>query len=340
MPRPVRLVTGVPGWLGTRFVQVLVNGFGGEGPVQPSRTIRCLVMDHADVKPLNDVSSEIEVVKGDLRSPESLAAAVEGVETIFHLAGVVHAKRLADFYAINTQGTRNLLAAAAAASVRRVIYVSSNSVAGYRRQGALMRESDPPRPYLAYGKSKHLAECAIREAAQQHKLETLILRPCWYYGPGQPERQTRFFRMIKRGRPIVFGNGDNLRSLSYLDNVIEALLLAAQAPQASGQVYWIADARPYRTIGIYRTVAELLNVKRFRPIHLPGPASEMCMAADWCLQRLGCYQQELHVGGEMNKDIACSIELATRELGYRPRVELREGMRRSIDWCRSAGIAL
>ncbi|MDD5156312.1 MAG: hypothetical protein PHF11_07530, partial [Candidatus Omnitrophica bacterium] len=109
---------------------------------------------------------------------------------------------------------------------------------------------------------------------------------------------------------------------------------AATRKEAVGQTYWIADARPYTTLEIYSAVAELLEVKNFKPKFLPGFSSEIFLRADKILQAAGTYQTEIHVAGEMNKDIACSIDKARAELGYDPKVELKEGMRRSIAWCR------
>jgi nucleoside-diphosphate-sugar epimerase len=143
--------------------------------------------------------------------------------------------------------------------------------------------------------------------------------------------------MIKSGRPIIFGDGENLRSMSYIDNVIQAMLLAERTPHAAGNVYWVADERPYKTIEIYETIARILGV-RIRPKYLPGAISVMCEAADSVLQSAGFYSPEIHVAGEMNVDIACSIEKAKKELGYAPAVDLAEGMRRSVEWCRKQGI--
>jgi len=340
MSHSVTLVTGAPGWLATRLIEVLVRGYEGEGPTASGRKTRCLILKGVDAAPLRSLSPDLEFVAGDLRAPDSLDSAVEGVDVVFHAAGVIHTTRIRDLYAINAQGTRNLLAAAAKRGVRRLVYISSNSVGGFTGDGRLMHESDPPRPYMAYGHSKLLAEQAVKRFAAEGKLEAIILRPCWFYGPGQPERQTRFFRMIRQGRPIIFGDGTNLRSMSYLDNTVQGILLAETAPAATGQVYWIADEKPYQTIEIYRTVAELLDVKEFRPRHVPGLASELCRVADWFTQTLGLYRMTVHVGGEMNKHIACAIDKARTELGYRPTIALREGMRRSIEWCRRTGLEL
>jgi nucleoside-diphosphate-sugar epimerase len=283
-----------------------------------------------------------ETVEGDLSEPESLEQALDGVETVFHAAGVIHPRfRTADLFKVNVQGTQNLLAASVKAGVRRFCFVSSNSVGGSNlSRERLMTEDDPPRPYRAYGRSKAQAEEHVRRYHQDGLLETVIIRPCWYYGPGQPPRQTRFFNMIKSGKPLIFGDGRNLRSMSYIDNTVQGLILAAQSEAASGQTYWISDERPYRTIEIYETVARLLDVSPFKPRFLPNFVSDFAALGDGMVQAVGLYQMELHVAGEMNDDIACSMEKARRELGYCPTTSLEEGMRRSIEWCRSRGIEL
>jgi nucleoside-diphosphate-sugar epimerase len=234
-----------------------------------------------------------------------------------------------------------MLRASVEAGVNRFIYVSSNSVAGTTGQAKkLMTEESPLDPYLNYGISKLRAEYLVNRFWRDKKIDTVILRPCWFYGPHQPYRQTFFFKMIKKGNPLVIGGGENLRSMSYIDNVIQALLLAAENPIAKGETYWISDALPYKTIDIYRTIAELLMVKEFKPRFLPGCLSNLGELADRALQRMGFYIKEIHVAGEMNKNIACSIEKAKRQLGYSPKIGLREGMYRSIRWCYENGIEI
>ena len=242
-------------------------------------------------------------------------------------------------FAVNTRGTRNLLEACVRAGVRRFVHVSSNSAAGANvRRDRLMDEEDSCRPYMAYGRSKSLAEKTVDHFHEEGLMQTVIIRPCWYYGPGQPERQTRLFKMIKSGKPFIFGDGENQRSLSYVDNTVLALLLTARSDQADGETYWIADERPYRTIEIYEVIARLLDVKEFKPRFLPRVVPASFALADRLLQALGLYQMEVHVAGEMHRDIACSVDKARAALGYAPRIALEEGMRRSIEWCRRNGI--
>jgi len=330
------LITGVPGWLGGRFLEILVQGFDGKGPANDWK-LRCLVMPGVDASFISNLAKEkpVEIVYGDVTRKETLRDAVKDVDIVFHIVGIIHPKKIRDLYAINTTGTLNLINEAFYAGVSRFVHISSNSVAGTNlKRHLLMKEEDEPRPYMNYGLSKYYAECIVNSYQESGKMSTVILRPCWFYGPNQPKRQTTFFKMIQQGNPVVFGSGLNFRSMSYVDNTSQAMILAATKKEAAGQTYWIADGRPYTTLEIYQTVAELLEVKNFKPKFLPGFSSEVFLLADKMLQAAGKYQTEIHVAGEMNKDIACSIDKARRELGYAPAIELKEGMRRSIEWCR------
>lgn len=332
------LVTGATGWLGARLVEALAAGVEFNGRYFPQHKVSCLVLKNSELSFLAKLG--VNIFYGDIRDPASLKEPMRGVETVFHLCGLIHPQKwVRDFFDVNTAGTKHVLSAAIDAKVKRFIYMSSNSVAGVRTNGEIMTEEDTAMPYMVYGRSKYLAEQMVLKAASEERIETVILRTCWFYGPGQPERQTRFFRMIKSGRPVVFGSGRNLRSLSYIDNSVQGLLLAGSTDNANGKIYWIADKRPYPTIEIYGIIAELMGIKdKFKPIFLPGAVSAMCRTADYGLQKIGLYVPEIHVAGEMDRDIACSVDRAERELGYKPSVELREGMERSIKWCLGNGM--
>jgi len=141
------------------------------------------------------------------------------------------------------------------------------------------------------------------------------------------------------------GSGENRRSMAYVDNICQGLLLAERVAAARGQTYWIADRRPYTMNEIVDTVEGLLEREfgiavAHERLRLPGVASAVAGVADRLLQAVGLYRQEIHVLSEMDKTIACSVARAERELGYDPRVELEEGMRRSIRWCLEQGMAI
>lgn len=345
------LITGAPGWLGTRLVQVLLHGLPDVPTLadpEPSRHIRCLVMPGVDASALTAMDS-IEVVRGDLRDPAAARAFCRGTEgaTLFHGAGVVHPTRFVrELYEVNVEGTGHLLQAAQEAGVQRVVVLSSNSPAGTNpRLDHRFDECSPYNPYMEYGRSKMMMEQVVHEYHAQGVLETVILRPTWFYGPHQPERQTSFFRMIRKGTVPIVGDGENLRSMAYLDNLCQAMLLCERQPAVSGQTYWIADARPYTMNEIVDTVERLMEVEfgltvAHRRVRLPAMASQVAELADTLIQGIGVYHQKIHVLSEMGKTIACSIARAQTELGYAPAVVLEEGMRRSLAWCLSAGVQL
>jgi nucleoside-diphosphate-sugar epimerase len=188
-------------------------------------------------------------------------------------------------------------------------------------------------------------ELAVQDVQKAGKIETVVIRPPWFYGPLQPPRQTLFFEMIRDGKGPVVGSGNNRRSMAYIDNLAQGLLLAEAVERANGQVYWIADLRPYTMNEVLDTVERLLEGEfgmrcAHKRLKLPGLASEIAWLVDWSLQALGLYHQKIHVLSEMNKTIACSVEKARRELGYEPEVALEEGMRRSIAWCIAEGLLL
>jgi len=343
------IVTGALGWLGISLVEALVKGLADhEALKEPGGDlrIRCLILPGQDGAVLKKISDRIEVVTGDVRNPADCAKLCEDSKgaILFHTAGIIHPAKVAEFYQINVDGTVNLLEAAIKAGVRRAVVVSSNSPCGCNpHPDHLFDELSPYHPYMNYGKSKMRMELAVKE--REGKIETVIVRPPWFYGPNQPPRQTLFFQMIRDGKAPIVGNGENLRSMGYVDNLCQGLMLSALVEKAAGQIYWIADQRPYSMNEIIDTVERLLETEfgqkcAHKRMRLPGLASEVALVMDASLQALGIYQQKIHVLSEMNKTIACSVTLAEKELGYRPAIALEEGMRRSLKWCVERGIKI
>jgi len=286
-------------------------------------------------------SPNVAFVEGDIRDRSSLSSFFDDSENaiLFHLVGLIHPRRyVRELFEINVDGTRNVLAEAIRRGVRRIIAISSNSPIGTNPHPQHVFDEDSPyNPYMAYGRSKKAVEDMLNEASDRKEIEVVIIRPCWFYGPEQPKRQSLFFTMIAEGKAPIVGDGENRRSLSYVDNTCQALIRAMDSEKAVGKTYWIADRRPYSMNEIVDTIERLLENEFGIPVahkrlRLPGIVSEIAYGVDWFLQAVGLYHQKIHVLSEMNKTIACSIRKAEEELGYDPKVELEEGMRRSIRW--------
>ncbi len=343
--RPSILVTGATGWLGTRLVERFYDEEPKGGSGRIGGGVRCLVPHGMDPSKLTAVDEGVSLTPGDLRDLDSLRAFCKGAEdsTLVHLAGVIHPGRVAEFEEVNVEGTRNLLLAARDAGVRRVVVMSSNSPIGCNpHRDHLFDEDSPYQPYMGYGRSKVAMEKLVIECQAVDGLETVIIRAPWFYGPHQPARQTQFFQMIRAGRFPILGDGRQRRSMAYVDNLCDGLLLAMTRAEAVGRTYWIADERPYSMNEIVDTVEDVLESEfgiacSHGRMRLPSAVGDLAQAVDWSLQKVGLYEQRIHVLGEMNKTIACSVERAKAELGYAPRFELRGGMIESIRWCLENG---
>ncbi len=339
---PLALVTGANGWLGLNLLASIVKGLPDRPDFAPvASRIRCLVLPGSDTSALLRLSPDLQIVQCDLRDPAARGRFLDGSEggVLFHLAGVIHPQRVHEFYDLNVKAAHALLQAASDCGIERAVVVSSNSPLGCNPYPEhLFVEESPYHPYMNYGRSKMQLEKAAREIGAAGKMEIVIVRAPWFYGPYQPARQVLFFKMIRDGNAPVVGSGENRRSMAYLTNLSQGLILAAGISAAAGQTYWIADERPYSMNEITDTVERLLESEfdqtcAHKRMRLPGIASELALGIDWMLQSAGVYHQKIHVLSEMNKTIACSIDKAVRELGYTPTVALEEGMRRSLsDW--------
>lgn len=345
-PPAVTVVTGAAGWLGRAIVAALTDD---DGPWARSGVVRAVVHTPADAELLAG-APRVEVVVGDLRRRGDVArllggpAAAAGAVDVIHTAGVIHPRRTDEFVAVNDRATAHVAAAARAAGVRRMVHVSSNSPFGTNAsRDDTFRNDEPYAPYYGYGRSKMLGELRVLDAVDAG-LDAVIVRPPWFYGPYQPARQTTFFQLVRSGRFPVVGDGRQRRSMAYTDNLVQGIVRAELTPTAPGRGWWIADARPYEVAEIVETVGRALTAEGYavRPnrVRVPALVGRLAERADAVIQRTGRYVQAVHVLGEMDKTIACEIDAARAELGYEPTVELEEGMRRSIRWCRQQGLRL
>jgi len=339
-PTDAIVITGASGWLG----QNLVRAVAGDRD-----RVRCLVRTNEEGALLAVVGPAVEPVVGDVRDPAALDRLLEGMAgaTVVHAAAIIHpVKRVRELHDVNAGGTQLVLDRVRRHGGGRLVHISSNSPFGANAgPDDRFTEESQPNPYLGYGRSKADAEDLVRTAGERGDVDAVILRPPWFYGPYQPERQTRWFRAVRRNRFPLLGDGSNRRSMIYTGNLVHAVLRAEVVGVAGGRAYWIADGPPPTMLEVLETVRQALrdeglDVTDRTPLRAPRLVGEVAARADAALQGRGRYQPVLHVLGELKDTIACDTTRAEQELGYAPGTTLRAGMRASIRWCLDRGAAL
>lgn len=336
-PRPDTIViTGAAGWLGQNLVR----------EVAPQRrAVRCLVQRAEEATLLSLVAPSVQAVVGDVRDPTALDQLFDGADgaTVVHAAAIIHpVKRVQELHDVNVGGTQLVLDRARRAGAGRVVHISSNSPFGANpTPDHRFDETSAMHPYLGYGRSKADGEALVATAYERGDLETVVLRPPWFYGPFQPERQTKWFCAVRKGRFPLVGDGTNRRSMVFTGNLVHGVLRAEVAAKAPGQAYWIADGDPLEMREILATVRQALDAEGLptsggQP-RLPRLAGVVAEHVDTFLQDRGRYLQPVHVLGELKDTIACDISRGREELGYDPRTDLLAGLRASIRWCLDRG---
>jgi nucleoside-diphosphate-sugar epimerase len=307
------LVTGANGFVGTALCEALS---------QRGHTVRrALRGAGAQFQPGADVAV------GDLGPATNWNEALRDIEVVIHLAARAHVMRdtaadpLAEYRRINVLATEALAQASCAAGVRRFIFVSSIKVNGEQTADKPFTEHDAARPEDAYGRSKWEAEQVLAKIAAAARLETVILRSPLVYGPGVKGNFLSLMRAVDRGLPLPFAAVRNRRSLLYLGNLVDAIMLCVEHPGAAGQTYLLADDEGVSTPDLARAIGGALE-KPARLIALP-PA--LLRAAGAMLGKAGSIARLL---GSLQVDSG----KIRRELGWQPRSDMGRGLRKTAGW--------
>lgn len=252
-PRRV-LVTGADGFVGA----ALLTAAAGRGWAVRAASRRCLGGGLTGVEPVSGV---------DLSAGADWRGLVRGVEAVVHCAARVHvmhesaADPLAAFRTVNVDGTLALARQAAAAGVRRFVFVSTIGVNGAETFRRPFRADDTPAPPTPYARSKHEAEIGLQQLARQTGLELVIVRPPLIHGPGAPGNFGRLLRVVQRGLPLPLATVDNRRSLVGVANLSNLLATCIDHPRAVGQTLLVADGEDLSTPELVRRIARALRTR-------------------------------------------------------------------------------
>jgi nucleoside-diphosphate-sugar epimerase len=324
------LVTGATGLLGGHLIKELQ---------QRREQIRALVLPLENVDKL--IAQGVEVVRGDITDAKTLGPAVKDIEIIFHLAGMMGVWRpLADYRLVNVTGSANLYQAAQQAGVRRYVHTSSHTVYGLGH-GRWLTEHDALRPDPdPYSLTKAEGDRLMRRLMLTSPVETVLLRPGTFFGPGDRLHFGRMAQKMKAGKGVIVGRGDNALPFCYVTDVVQGFLLAAYHEQAPGNVYNITNDHPLTQQEMFEAIADAVGGKHPRR-HLPyWPIYFGSIVAEQVVARLTHTRPIVTQLGAMmfGTDNRHSIEKARRELGYEPKVDLRDGIQLAAEWFNAGGM--
>jgi nucleoside-diphosphate-sugar epimerase len=309
------LVTGATGFIGRALCgkllaesfQVSAAVWRGEPPVTMPDTITAIPIDS---------------IGPDTNWDQALV----GIGTVIHLAARVHVmdeteeEPLAAYRRVNVAGTERLARMAAAAGVKRLVYLSSVKVLG-EESAVSYTEQAKPAPLDPYGVSKLEAEEVLKKVAGETGLEVVVIRPPLVYGPGVKANFLKLMRLVAKGLPLPLASVNNARSLVYLENLIDAIVLCAAHPKAAGQAYLVSDGEGVATPELIRRIAVAMG----RPARLFSFPPGLIRLAGKLTGRTGAMDRLLG-------SLAVDDGKIRKELGWKPPYTMAEGVKATTEW--------
>lgn len=320
------LVTGASGFTGGNLARRLVDD---------GHQVRALVRPRSTLPP--DLRTVVERIEGDLTDSEACREAVRQADSVYHIAALYRSEGVSKtFFDVNVGGTENIMKAALAEGVERVVHCSTVGVHGHLLQTPA-DENAPFRPGDPYQRSKLEGELAALRFHRGEGLPVSVFRPTGIYGPGDT-RLLKFFRIVRKRQPLL-GTGKPHYHLTHINDLVNGILLCGSHPQAVGEVFILGGPDAPTLREWYNAIAEILGVK---PNKLNLPVWPFLTAG--ALFELLCkplrinppiHRRSVHF---FTHDRAFSIEKARRVLGYEPKIGMMEGMRATAEWYRQEGL--
>ena len=322
------LVTGGTGFTGSHLVKRLLDR-GHEVRVMDNQ--KGLFYDELKAR-----GATIEL--GSIADKNLVSKLVQGCEVVHHLAAAFRQLNVPNkyYWDVNVEGTRHLVDAAYRFRTRKFIYCSTQGVHGHI-ENPPGDEDSPITPEDYYQFTKYKGEEVVREYVEKG-LDAVTLRPTAIYGPGDPGRFLILFRLVKRGTFLMFGDGNAFYHPVHVDNLVDAFELAAERNGIQGRNYIIGDEHYYSLNQLVQDVASAIEVP-IRIRHLPfWPVWTAAWACEKVCKPLRLSPPLFRRRVDWFRQVrAFSIEKARRELGYQPKVALKEGLAQTAKWYREHG---
>jgi len=321
------LVTGATGFIGSHLVKELKN---------QGHEITCLVRKTSNINKFKELN--VDFAYGDIQDKKSLEGAVEEKEVIYHLIGIGSLsanteEEFKKFYDINVLGTKNLLNAVLSKNlgIKKVIYLSSTAAVGL--QNGIVNEETACHPVTPYQKSKYESEKLILDYYERYGLPITIIRPCMVYGPGSLHSEIlHMCKFIKKGIFPLFNNGNNSVPLVYVADLVQGIALAAEKARG-GEIYFITNDKVSTMNQIIDAISQTMGVRVFR-IKIPKKLAKFCA---YMLENIALMLKFKPIITReriesMSTNRVFSVEKAKKELGYKPKVTMEEGVKETVGW--------
>ncbi len=319
------LITGGNGFVGRHLIPALQ---------ERGHSVRVLASPKGDTTWLEQRG--VAIFRGDIRTQEMLTEPMRGSDAVFHL--VANTKKwgpLQDSYAVNVTGTKNVCRAALEAGVRRLVHISTFTI--YNMMiGRPVTEDDPVAPLNEpYSVTKAQGDMLVQRMIREDHLPAVIIRLGALLGPGDSRNFGRLADRVRAGKGIIVGSGNNVVPFVYVADVVQGLLLALEHERAVGQVYNISNDRPLTQEQYLSAIAQEIGVKA-PSLHVPYYSLYAAAYAAERISTLSGYRISPFVTRHgikiLGEDNHLSIDKARRELGYEPKVPIREGVRLTATW--------
>ncbi len=318
----IAFVSGGTGFIGSHLVERLLS---------KGYSVRCLVRNTAKLGYLKNLP--VEIFEGDLFSNSALERGIEGAQYVYHVAGVVAAKKKEEFYRYNQDGTRNIIEITARVNpnIKKFIHISSQAAVGPGKGTIPVNGSTPPRPLTTYGKSKLASEQEVLKF--KDKLPVTILRVSAVYGP-RDTATFDYFKSAYMGFELLVGFKETYVSLVHSTDLVSGIILAGESERSTGQIYFLGSEKYYTWNEIGYVTRSVLNKKLLR-IRVPKPFVFVIAGAAGFISKFKEKPSVLNFekGYDLTQDNwCCDITKAKTELGYRQDVTLADGVKETVKW--------
>ncbi len=320
-------VTGATGFVGSHLVDRLI-----EKGIEPY----CLKRKTSNTRWLD--GKPVKYVDGDLFSNEALEKVIKDMDFVFHVAGVVKSKNKEGYVKGNHLATKNLLEITKKVNpgIKKFVHISSLAVCGPTPKGVAIDETYEPKPMTTYAVTKLEAEKEVMK--HKDEMNVTIIRPPAVYGPRDTEILI-YFQTFQKGLNSLIGFGEKYLTLSYVKELSEGIMLAAEKDASNGQIYFIGSDNAYNWDEIGQITSTILNKKSLK-LRIPH---FFVFSVGYMAEYFGkIANKAVTLNVEKVKDITasawvCSSEKAKRELGYNPTISLEDGFRETAEWYKKEG---